>query len=169
MESNCSRFHIRNMLWRNCVIVLTLREQIIKVYMKFAEVFFNAKIAGENKNEIIRSAEKAKTKRIRLLQLKKKKVEKNYTKQIQKGLLEAASQGFYSTWCMLYKSDFSGWHKIVEGGYAKAHPLQLAKNMLTNMQLNEIIPDCVKYTFIDEKIFLVKFTWDKNEVIKSNV
>ena len=86
-------------------------------------------------------------------------VEDKYEGIIKKKLIAAASKGYSSTYFRMTRSDFAGWHNLVEGGYEMANPVDLALAMMKYLKEIGSIPKNVKFQFINKQKFIILFTW----------
>ena len=128
--------------------------------MTFTDKFLKAVATGEkNKVENTKKTKRFEKERKKKLKIKFKNVQDKYTEPLQNVLIDTASYGIYSLSFRFIRADFTGWHKIVEGGYCNANPVLLINSMLVYMQRTGAIPDCVQYKFVNEKTCEVQFTW----------
>ena len=78
---------------------------------------------------------------------------------LQDALIKSASKGCRCLYFNFDRSDFTGWHNLVEGGYKNAHPVSLLDKLLTGAKNEGCIPSRVTWDIWNNGAFTVVFSW----------
>lgn len=84
--------------------------------------------------------------------------EKNRS-SLQDALIKSAKAGARVLYFNFDRSDFSGWHNIVVGGYKNAHPAKLLGDLLNSAKREGFIPSRVSWDIWNNGAFTVVFDW----------
>lgn len=79
-------------------------------------------------------------------------------KSIKNTILKHARLGHDKVYINLDRSDFSGWHTFVKGGYRNAHPRKCAHLFLRNAVRKGLLPKMLKWNIWNNQSFTVLFT-----------
>lgn len=82
-------------------------------------------------------------------------------KSIKNTILKHARLGHDKVYINLDRTDFSGWHTFVKGGYRNAHPRKCAHLFLRNAVHKGLLPKMLKWNIWNNQSFTVLFTIQK--------
>lgn len=101
----------------------------------------------------------------KLKEVTEKYFNKEDPRSIPNALLKHAELGNENVYINLVRSDFTGWHTFVKGGYKNAHPRKCAHMFLRHVVEQGFLPNNVRWTIWNNQSFTVVFDI-KNKVEK---
>ena len=132
-------------------------------------------------NRYVSQVDKERLKRVELrkqqLQDKLKEMTEKYfnkedPRSIPNALLKHAELGNDNVYINLLRSDFTGWHTFVKGGYKNAHPRKCAHMFLRHAVEHDFLPGNVRWNIWNNQSFTVVFNIykaDTEEESKINI
>jgi len=97
----------------------------------------------------------------KLKEMTEKYFNKEDPRSIPNALLKHAELGNENVYINLLRSDFTGWHTFVKGGYKNAHPRKCAHMFLRHAVDHEFLPGNVRWNIWNNQSFTVVFSINK--------
>ena len=130
-----------------------------------ASVIEGIRVQNEKKEARKRAKEEAECERSQKEKERKNIVWEKYFPEIlsekclQSALLKSAHKGVRALYFNFDRSDFTGWHNLVEGGYKNAHPVKMVNDLLKAARKDGFIPSSITWDIWNNQAFTVLFTW----------
>jgi hypothetical protein len=100
----------------------------------------------------------------KLKEMRDKYFNKDDPRSIPNALLKHAELGNENIYINLVRSDFTGWHTFVKGGYKNAHPRKCAHMFLRYAVEYDFLPNNVTWNIWNNQSFTVVFDIQKTVV-----
>lgn len=97
----------------------------------------------------------------KLKEMTEKYFDKDDPRSIPNALLKHAELGNENVYINLVRSDFTGWHTFVKGGYKNAHPRKCVHMFLRYAVEHEFLPKNVRWNIWNNQSFTVVFNIKK--------
>ena len=99
----------------------------------------------------------------KLKEMTEKYFNKDDPRSIPNALLKHAELGNDNVYINLVRSDFTGWHTFVKGGYKNAHPRKCVHMFLRYAVEHDFLPNNVRWNIWNNQSFTVVFNIRKKE------
>ena len=99
----------------------------------------------------------------KLKEMTEKYFDKDDPRSIPNALLKHAELGNENVYINLVRSDFTGWHTFVKGGYKNAHPRKCVHMFLRYAVEHEFLPKNVRWNIWNNQSFTVVFNIKKKK------